>query len=267
MPLFVSILFTFLTTGLVWAGLKSLNHNRISFLAATLLLTNSFFQQIGVSQYCDIVTGYYTLASLFCLTAFLNGRGHCYVIWAALQAGLLAFTKPEGAVAAFIISIIGLAAVIRQNRLLPIEKKIKFRWLTLALGLTFWPVILFNILYSPGNQTFINGFFSDTAPVTWHRIKMTLAFFLVELKSVKWNGILLLLTAGVFLGGRNPWRKNLVVFPIFFAGYLGIIFVYYLMNTYFEIGWWLGVSLNRILFAVLPCVVFWVFYSIEEDSA
>jgi hypothetical protein len=34
------------------------------------------------------------------------------------------------------------------------------------------------------------------------------------------------------------------------------------VNTFFEIIWWVSTTLNRILYALAPVVIFWVFLAI-----
>ena len=265
-PLLTAIIFTFQTTGLMCAGIRELTGRHIGWLAALLLLSNSFISQIAVSQYCDIVTGYYMLASLLGLSCFCAGRGAGWAYIAALSTGLLAFTKPEGTVAAMILGIIGLAVIAGKNRSLPAENRAALWRPALLLALTLWPAVVFNLAYSPGNQTYINGFISDIKPFGLMRVKMTLAYYLLEFINGKWNGLLVLLTAGVLLGGRKPWRKSLAVFPVFVILYSGVIFVYYQTNTYFDIGWWLQVSLNRIIVSLLPAVTVWMFCGMFEKT-
>lgn len=244
-PMITSVSFTFLTIGLMCSALWQRTKNIFSLLPGFLLLTLPFFNLLATTQYCDIVLSFY------CLAAIVTLQEHKLV--SGIFTGCLAFTKPEGMVAAMIICAIAFILTI---------KSFKNLWPFIG-GLTaaLLPAVAFHVLCSPGNQTFVNGLTSTLKPSTWERFQIILAFFATELASGKWNGLWLLLLLGIVLGGKNLWAKNKITASFLWL-YLAVIIAYYEVNTYFEIKWWLSVSLNRILFSLLPLFMFWVFSGI-----
>ncbi len=260
-PMIVTVLFTLLNIGLLFSGLKYLTKNNSSLLAGFLMFSSPFYTTLAISQYCDIVLSYFLLAGLCCFTLALHERRESFFILAGLFTGFLSFTKPEGMIAAVLLLMLGTGILGWEKR------NLARRELGLFLGsavMAFLPTIVFKFLYSPGNQTFINGLFSKTKPINLFRIQFTMAFFMAELMAAKWNGLWAVLSAGLIFSGRKCFEKRIRIFPLFLFFYLGIIIFYYWLNTYFEIRWWLQVTLNRILFSLIPAFIFWIFYSLWQ---
>ena len=135
-------------------------------------------------------------------------------------------------------------------------------------GLIFFslPTILFYLLYTPSNQTFINGLITPSHPANVVRAQMIGMFLLVELVSNKWNGLWIILAAGLLMSKGRCLKGSMSIVPIFLLFYGLVVATYYFINTYFEIGWWLQVSLNRVLFALLPTVIYWVFGAVWGEA-
>lgn len=263
-PLINALIFTLLTAGLLFSGLRM--HTRTLFAAtgAALILTLSFFVKLTVSQYSDITLSYYLLAGLICFLISYAKDSKSFALLSGLFLGLLTFTKPEGTIAGALVVLTTLISLLFDRQ----KPKNKRNALLISLFsgflINFLPTVLFQILYAPANQTFINGFLSASDPLTAERVKITAFFFLIEPFSGKWHGIWILLLGGLFLSKGRCLDRDLRIIPAFLFSYLAIVFFYYLTNTYFEISWWLSVTLNRILFSLLPLCVFWVFYSVGK---
>lgn len=265
-PLITSVLFTFLTTGLLFATLRHLTKNFFAVAAPLLLLTLPFYGTLATSQYCDIIIGYFVLSSLYCLLEGMKRQSCSFALLSGLFLGILSFSKPEGMVIALLIACLGSVLFIREKGMSSFRRRKILAVFLISAFLSSLPTIIFQILYSPGNQTFVNGFFSLDKPVTLYRLKMILAFLVMELKSSKWNCIWILSAVGIILSWGKCFRKGVLVFPLFLALYMGITLIYYFTNTYFEIKWWLQSSLNRVLFSLLPTVLFWIFYSLWQEE-
>ncbi len=266
-PLVTSIFFTVLTAGLLSSALWGKTKNIFSLLPALLILTLPFFNLLATTQYCDIVLSFYLLAALLTLSDAQKTRSPSFAGLSGICTGFLTFTKPEGLVAALIISGLVVALTILSRRRKPKNfSVIQSGFFFAGLAVVSLPTFAFHVLYSPGNQTFINGLTSALKPVTWQRLQIIMGFLLLELSSAKWNGIWLLLGAGLLLGGKKPWTPDNTLIAGFLFLYFAVIVAYYEINTYFEIKWWLSVSLNRILFSLLPLVLFWIFSTYLTDE-
>jgi hypothetical protein len=265
-PMFTAILFTFLTVGVLFSGLREITDKRLSVLPALLLVSLPSFVQSAASQYSDITCGYYLLAAVFCLTYGHTEKIKEFTFLSGLFLGFLTFTKNEGALAAIILTGLAFPYILWADKSEKLWNLTQLRALLAGICLTAIPSFLFEIIYSPGNQTFINGLLSADEPSNIYRLKMIFSFFLVELVSDKWQGLWLLLGIGLLLSKGTCFNRGIRIIPIFLASYLLIIFLYYYVNTYFDITWWLAVTLNRVLFAILPTAVFWVFGSLGGES-
>ncbi|MFA5087550.1 MAG: glycosyltransferase family 39 protein [Candidatus Omnitrophota bacterium] len=265
-PLVTAVMFTFLTAGLLFAILKDLTRTSWSIVPAIFLTTLPFFVKLATSQYCDIVFAYYLLATLYCILCAQKKKKNNLALLGGLFLGFLGFSKSEGTVAALIIIFLSVPYFLWADKNQKKMNQRQLAYLLLAATVSLLATVLFGIFYSPGNQTFINGLVSAEHPSNLYRLKFILIFLLVELKSGKWNGIWILIGAGILLSGGLSFKRRLRIIPLFLFAYLFVIGFYYFLNTYFEIVWWLQYTLNRILFSLLPTFVFWSFYSLWQKE-
>ncbi len=265
-PLTNALLFTLLTLGALFFGLKTYSNNLLAAIGVFLLSTLYFFVQLAASQYSDIIVAYFLLTGLICFLAGQNNKSAPMALISGLMLGFLSFSKSEGTVASLLAALIALTCLFIGQNAKNVQSKKLAVYFVVGLLLTALPTILFQILYAPANQTFINGFASATHPAGINRLKIIFGFLFLEIVSAKWNGIWLLLLAGLFLTKGKCLNAEMRIFPLFLVSYILIVCFYYFTNTYFEITWWLSVSLNRILFSILPVMVFWVFASLKENK-
>ena len=266
-PMINSLLFTVLTAGLLISGLKSFIPLRMSVLSGLLMLTLPFYVKLAISQYSDIVLGYFVLAAMICLIQTKIEKKEAFVSLAGIFLGFLSFTKPEGLMAALILIVLAIPYFLWKEKQSAQTNRLIGKFF-LSAAIAFIPTILFQILYSPGNQTFINGLTSTDKPADTFRFQFIFAYLYSELKSEKWHYLWGFLAIGMMLGGRQSFRRETLIIPVFLLTYSGIIMVYYFLNTYFEIAWWMTVTLNRILFSLLPTALFGIFYTLwrQEQS-
>ncbi len=264
-PLTITVLFTLLTSCLLFAGLHYLTKSYSSILASLIITTLPFYVTLAISQYCDNVLAYFLLAALICFLIAVQKGSKSFLLLAGLFTGFMSFTKPEGTIAAILVVILGTIILFAEKK-----KNLHDGWKPICVflggaAIAFLPTMIFKFVYSPGNQTFVNGLFSQEKPVSLDRLKFVLIFFAAELTAKRWNWIWLVLLAGLVLSGKKCFQKGIRIVPGFLFSYLAIIIFYYCLNTYFEIRWWLQVTLNRILFSLLPTFLLWVFYSLWKD--
>jgi 4-amino-4-deoxy-L-arabinose transferase-like glycosyltransferase len=276
-PVFSAFLFTFLTVSLIFAGIKKLTHSYWGLLASAFLLTFPYFTKLALSQYSDIVVGFYLLISLVCLIIGKSENKPSFYFLAGIFLGFLSFTKSEGLMAAALLLGLTLPYLWIKN---PSQLKKKML-LTLGMGtfLALIPAAIFYIAYAPDNQTFINGLTSPSHPTNLGRLKIILSFYLIEfggtpvmylmqLKNIEslWNTTWVILLAGLLLGWKRILHRDILIIPLFLLSYGLVITFYYMLNTYFEITWWLQVTLHRLAFSTLPSAIFWVFYSLFKKE-
>jgi len=263
-PLATSLVFTFLTVAFLFFSLKIFIKNIFAFLAAFLILTLPYFVKLTTDQYSDILVAYFILTSLVCSFVAVKKKIYEMLFCAGLCLGFLSFVKVEGLAAGMMMICLIMIYIFFQN---DFSYRRSLILLLGGFGLAALPSLIFYLFYAPQNQTFINGLASQTQPSDFTRLKIIASFFILEIKSPKWSFIWPLLLAGIGLGFKNCFRRDIIILPIFFGLYLGVTAFYYFLNTYFEIGWWLSVTLSRILLSILPAVIFWIFYSLWQEEA
>ncbi|MBF0388279.1 MAG: hypothetical protein HQL20_10605 [Candidatus Omnitrophica bacterium] len=255
---------TFLMAGLLFFGLKELGGKASALLAPLWLMSIMFFVKLASSQYSDLLVGVWFLSALLAFRLFKE-RGHtAYLLLALMSLGFMSFTKSEGLVLAVIaLTAMGLDIILSADS----RKAALNAWphLAWAAGLAFSPTIYFQLCLAPDSHTFINGLVSATKPASIERLQAALMFLGIEVLSPKWNGFWLILAGGIILAGIKALRRGLWVVPAIIGLYLLSVVAVYTINTFFEIFWWLSTTLNRILFALLPALVFWLFSTLQAD--
>lgn len=256
-PILTGIIFTFIYVGLCFSALKNIIPNLLRYLYALTLLTLPIFLTYATSQYCDLVLGFYLSASLICLWQAREKNCGSFSLLAGLFCGMLSFTKPEGHVAALLILCCAIPYLFLKNQ--NIQKKKMISPFFLGAALTYLPALIYYIFIAPKNITIANGLLTATDMTGLLRIKTILKFYLLELSQIKWQGLWLLSFVILIAHNKKSSQPDFIIFPIFLFCYQAIIIAYYFINTHFELSWWLGVTLSRILCSLLPLVLFWIF--------
>jgi hypothetical protein len=262
-PISNAILFTFLAASMMFWGLKRSLKNILSVIPPLALFTIPFFNTLSISQYSDIVLAFYLLGSFICLICAREEQSVALATISGLLCGAMSFTKTEGSLACLLVVGLSIPYLLkRPNKSWPLL----VGFLT-AAALSAMPTILFQLFWATQNVSFTNGLTSVDHPATFIRLKVIFMFLIAELTSLKWNGLWLLLVCGLFLGREKCFRNGLSIIPIFLSVYLLAAIAHYFINTHYEIVWWLGTTLNRILYTILPLLVWWVFTAaLREDK-
>jgi len=250
-PMLNSIVFALLTAGILLFGLLELTGLLWPSIAAAVLVTAlPFGVTLYSSQYSDALLG------LFLLSAFITwllAEKHNLPklkILSVIFLGLMSFTKNEGLMAAAICAL----ALFWHGR----SNKKELKPLIIAFFIALLPTIIFTLFMAPKNEAFINGLASTDKPTNLARLSVILAYPWFEFISGKWNGFWLLALGGILLAGKKLWQSTLGVIGVSLVLYLVIVMVYYDINTFFEISWWLSTTLSRILFALIPTITLWI---------
>jgi hypothetical protein len=178
-----------------------------------------------------------------------------------ISLGFLSFTKSEGLVLS-VITLLGLSLALvinAKNR----ATLTAFAWpLIVTALLAFLISGIFQVFFAPNSHTLINGFLSTEKPTSLERLAAVFVFFGREVMTPKWNWLWPLAAAGLLLSWKKSVASGLWIIPAILSVYLAAIFGVYWMNTFFEIVWWLSTTMNRILFALIPTIIFWLFLAI-----
>jgi hypothetical protein len=236
-----------------------------NLLAPALILLNPFMLKLASSQYSDLLMGAFLLLALSSFLLYTRSKNQGMLQVAAIALGLMSFTKSEGlALSLVTIIVMGMAAVL--DRKAQKGPSLNVWKLLLTLAAAFLATGIFQFFYAPDSHTFINGLATTEKPASVERLAAVFVFLGKELTSWKWNGLWILTAAGIIMARERPFQSRLWIIPAILLGYLAIIFGFYWVNTFFEIVWWLSTTLNRILFALVPTIIFWLFLTIPDPD-
>ncbi len=266
-PAITASIFTFITIGLLFSMLKPYINHILLYLTVFATTTNPLFLKLACSQYCDIVFGYYLLATISCLIMAKQTKKTSFCLLTGLFTGILSFTKPEGLVSAGILLLLYIPYLVYQNKSYSIYiKKITVKFIA-GLSITSMIPAIFYIVYAPANITFENKISSMNLLDILFRIRAIFYSYFMKLINInQWHGLLLFLFILLITNQKKASDQYIIIIPIYLIIYTIITSFYYFINTYFEINWWLGVTLDRIIFALLPTITLWVLYSTKERT-
>jgi len=255
-----SITISLLTAGTLLFGILELTGSLLaSVLAAIIVTAIPFGVTLATSQYSDALLGLFLLSAFISLLVAEKHKLPKLKILSMVFLGLMSFTKNEGLIAAGIAALL----IFWHER----SHKKELKGLILAFFVAALPTIIFTLFFAPKNEAFINGLVSTDKPTNWSRLSVILIFPLFEFLSNKWNCFWLLAFGGILLAGKRLWRSTLGVIGLSLVLYLGAVMLYYAVNTFFEIQWWLSTTLSRILFALLPTIALWVALGLDLTDA
>ncbi|MBF0384948.1 MAG: hypothetical protein HQL27_03660 [Candidatus Omnitrophica bacterium] len=281
-PLLNSFIFTFLLSGLFFFGLKDLTKSNLGIIPLSFMLTLHIFQASAYSQYCDLFMAYYLVAAYFTILSAKKRNSAQFALLSGIMLGILSFTKNEGLIAAIFLLALAMPFLRTNGKKLLEQSLIKSLFYGAAIGFT--PTIIFSFIYAPKNITFINGLFSLTNPVSLTRIQNLVSLYSIEFFSPvvslfrslpsaagnlipgKWSLFWVVIIVVTLFGWKRLFRKDNLLYPSFLLLYGIFVTFYYFINTYFEIGWWVSVTLYRIIFSILPVFIFWFFYSLWKED-
>ena len=254
-PMAVTCVIPFLTAGLLYASLKEVTGKWYMILVPVWIFTHMFTIQLSASQYSDLLLGLFLLTSFVFFLLFRTTQETGHLILMGLTLGMLGFTKVEG---------VALGAVTGMAALILIRNRSAFK-LIIAAAIAAIPLIIFLIAYAPQNNgIFINGLTSPDHPASFGRALTIITYYGHEFISEKWSGLWIALAACLILSGKKCLRPELRIIPIVLGVYLLIFTGTYIINTFYEITWWLDTSLNRIIFALIPATALWAFLAIDD---
>lgn len=251
---------TFLLYSLIFYSIKKSLRASYAYLGLLVAGCLPFTIKMALSQYADIYIGFYLLAAVVLLSE--KSKSSFHFITAGLLLGAASFTKPEGFIASMTVAILALALNFRNIHSLFKE----FLPFLISFAVALLPKFYFDAFIASENITFINGLTSTTFPSTIERLNYIITFFFKEIITIKWHTLWITFILGMALTFKKRITKENLLTPAFLLLYLGAVLAYYFVNTEFEIKWWMDVTLNRILFSLLPLLTWWGFVRIFSSE-
>lgn len=254
-PAAFSLFFMLSLVGLLFSALWLSRDFEQGVLGAVLLLSLAELVNIGMFQYADIQLAYFFLATAALLYLYTVQSNPRFLFLAGLFAALAAWTKNEGNV--FLVISIVLCFILS----LRVKKNLLIFFVP---GLLFPAVVilLFKSI-APANDLFVSPSQGLQQFFDLSRYQIILAQLWQKASAFGGWQVSFLLILGLygFVIWRMPAPKPsgrvwliLAFFVLQFAAYILI----YLMTPH-DLYWHLDTSLNRLMFHVLPLLLFWLF--------
>ena len=254
-PMVLGSLFTLSTLGLCFGALANLKSVGQGALGLIFLSGVSFFLSEGGRQTADVPMAFFVLASVVFLSIHQHEKRRGELVFAAVMAGLAAWTKNEGLLFVFVSAgVLLLAALWKRS----------FQGFLFYLAGLLLPLILlfqFKTQVAPSSE-FAGGGIDVilqklTDPARHQLIFNSFKGFFLH--SGGWFNVGIYLVLGLyFLLFRSGTRENsyatlisLAILTMQFIGY----YLFYLISPY-DLNWHIGYSLNRLFVQAYPAAVF-----------
>ncbi len=262
-PLAMTCLIPFLTAGMLFAVLKEGTGLWRMLLAPAWLLSGMFAITLSASQYCDLLLGLFLMTALALFLLFQRTKARGYLILMGIVLGFVSFTKVEGSALALITAACALTLILTDNAAKDTRGRAAVLFIASAAAAAL-PLAIFLLCYAPKHGVnFTNGLLSTEHPASWERLQMVLIYYSKEFTSEKWNALWIGFAGILLLSGRKIFNRRVAIIPAVLGLYTLTFTAMYAINTFYPAPWWLGTSLNRIIFATTPSLALWAFLAAE----
>jgi len=254
-PMFLGFLFSLAVLGVCFGALANLKSLGQAGLGLIFLAGVGFFLSEGGRQTADVPFALYILSSVVFLFFYYSEKRAIFMGFAAVMAGLAAWTKNEGLLFVFVSAgILFIASLWKRS----------FQdFLAYLAGLAL-PLILlshFKFQISPSSEFLSGGMetlIQTLTDVSRHRLIFD-SFKGFFLRGGGWYGIGIFPILGAYLLlFRARLRQNsealLLSLAILTAQFFGY-YLFYLISPY-DLNWHIAYSLNRLFVHAYPAVVF-----------
>jgi len=256
-PMLTAIVLTFLTAGVLLLGLQELKVSRLYSALITLSVFSLALNiTLSISQYSDILFSLYLLCAFVCYLLSIELSDERLLMPTAIFIGLMCFTKNEGLAAGCILTSLILL------------RRPKKPWTFIStVFLSALPMVIFVLALMPKSQAFINGLTSAQKPSDAARMGYIFFNTLFEFLRPKWNGLWILCLIGLAVSVKKTFKGELAVIALFLVCYMTIVLAYYQINTFFEISWWMGCTIDRTIYILMPTAFLWMGLSLFKKDA
>jgi hypothetical protein len=244
---------------LLFSSLKQTTSRVVALLIFAVISLNPKFLILGTSQYVDILLASYLLSAVFTLSLALEKNSWRFAALSGLFCGLMTFTKNEGIVIALLLTLLWSAVMLFRF----LKKKSGFAPLTAfwtALVTTTSISVIFKLFLAPPNRDMMGKIdISELQYLNWNGFMITFNAFISQFLNKEWSYIWILLGVMLLLGIKRLFRTRNLVLALFFVVYVSVLFYIYMTTRNFDLSWRISVTLDRMLFNLLPALAFWVF--------
>ncbi|VAX37610.1 hypothetical protein MNBD_UNCLBAC01-1635 [hydrothermal vent metagenome] len=256
-PRITAVAFATLCPMLLYGGLAQFAKKRIALMATGIIVINPFYIFLATAQYADILISFYLLASIITLISTLRYQNNSLALLCGLFLGLMTFIKNEGIVFMLLLAALFSFFILYENRR---------HWkllghLAAGIALTACATIFFKLFLAPPNKDILANL--TNVELTFFNLKGLMIVknaILHEFLHKRWCLVWLFLSFLFVIGVPKFFKKECKIITLFFISYFLVILYIYLTTINFDLTWRLKSTLHRILFYLLPSLLFFGFY-------
>ena len=249
------------TIMLVFTSLKHTINTRIAWLISILMGSNYCYILFSTSQYADVLLSFFILASFICLHIFLENPKIRSTFLLGIFLGLMSFTKNEGIVISLLIlSIVCIYLLLKKSQL----SQFSFQWigaLLISYLCTAFVTIYFKIFLAPSNPDILLTKNVSYEYFNFKGLSIILKHTLNEFFHFPWGYLWIVLSIMFLIKLPKYFQAKSLIISLFIIAYTIILLLVYLSTVNFDLSWRLESTANRILFYLLPTIIFLNFYT------
>ncbi|MCA9399364.1 MAG: hypothetical protein KC618_06420, partial [Candidatus Omnitrophica bacterium] len=251
-PMITNIIFVTGCGGFLCCILYQIKKFSFPFLMGLIMLTTPSYLYLGTFQYADSLIAFFLLINLYLITMFQNTKEASWLNMLGLSLGLTAFIKNEGLLMALILMFL-VSVYILLGKGNPVRKAAA-KHLLLTFFITFVPVLIFKVFIAPPNDDILPNI--NASNFTAERFQILYNAVITEIFHEKWCYMWIIILALLISRIWRAFNRENTILSVFFIIYSSAIVCIYVLNGKADLFWWLETSLSRILFSILPALVF-----------
>lgn len=261
-PIAFHFAFSISAAGLLFALVHALRDDKQAALAALVFMSQPSTAAIGMSQYADFPLAYMILAAVGLALLYHKTGETAPAVIAGFLAGVAAWTKNEGMVAA-----IGCTLVWASSALLQSDRAALWKY---ALGLAppVTTVALFKAFLAPANDLAAGsrGIFERIMDA--ERYVIILNDAAVKLWEVGGGPVSVVALAALYalIVGKTRLRLSGLWIPAVVISIQLLAYFFIYLVTPHDLQWHLKTSFNRLYYHIFPLALFWLFLWLKSPQ-
>jgi len=261
-PIVISIIFTVSCMGFLVCALKEYVPFYCAVFAGVFLFSIPIYILVGTSQYAEILMAYFILTASVLILDLLRHPSRNAAFLAGLFLGFAASSKDNGIMAAALLSILVMSCLARTTGS---RKLIR----PLAWGVT---TIMVSVLIMKSFDALNVGNYAYDIfwPGLWNPQRWSLIGDCVwnGLFDKPWGMLWPIACAVIWVFQRNWREKEGITLVIKFLIFYFFLYLFIYAASILELKWLLDVSYYRLLYTLVPTLIFVMFYILgsREDE-
>ncbi len=247
-----------------YSVLKRFLNRKQSLLFTFLLATLPQVTDFATNGYADLPFAFYCSSAIFYLYLWMREKQKSFIILSFILSILAMWTKTEGLIFALINAVIAVIYSVKERS----SATMGYAYAALSVLMVGAYLFIGRSLGLAVNSDFVSSKASILTRLTtgFERIPAILYEYQIQFFGPKrWNLIWILFIAGLIIGFRKIFSKNLMpVTASIILVLLGYTGVYMISCSPQGIGWHLSTSGSRLFLHFVPLVALWLALMFKE---